>query len=575
MNDKKFDQHLNELLNGHEVPFEPEHWKLMDEHLDAFGLEEIEILDAEQISELQGFEVAAGSPDWEVMSNMLDEIDQNSADEFDHEIKENVGRYEAPYDPATWPILETKLSLAQRRRQRLVVAKSLELLVVMLLLLSLYNFYPELKSHLSQPDQPKQELTHPAPIASLIDLEVDEQDLAKVDHNLVDSESQLTSQIVRSSTNLTQPEQSIQGISHQSIQPSTIATETSLNNLVLPTEARESQLENDFIGNKKASTELSGEINQSNQITISQLNIDRDLPIQKLTPQMEGFVPDAVDTEVSEVLQLRPLMASVQPIQSLLGILHVPLYDDRTSQMLYGGFKAKLNRPALTRFGIHTGASVNILHFPADRFYTSGNEIEFAAQDLPALGYSGGFSVGWYGKRFGFETGLRYSSKSFKPGRQLLVGESLNNSKIDFQAVQIDLITVPASLSYQVKNAGKTRVYVVSGFDFNVIARANYDLKIQNNYPAPLSIAQSAAATATNREAHRIREHILDGATFNSKTFITAHAGFGVERYLNPDLSIFMQPTYYYQIPFNGFSNNNGKNIKSLNLQIGTRLPLK
>ncbi len=152
-----------------------------------------------------------------------------------------------------------------------------------------------------------------------------------------------------------------------------------------------------------------------------------------------------------------------------------------------------------------------------------------------------------------------------------MIGESLENSKVDFQAVQVDLVTVPLTLIYQIKPTGKFRFYTLGGIGFNLIAQAHYDLKIENNYPLPLSITQSASALASNREAHRIREHILDGATFKSKTHITAIVGFGLENYISHNLSLFVQPAYAHQIPLDRFSNNNGKNFKNLNIRFGAR----
>jgi hypothetical protein len=554
MHDKKFDEHIKALMRDHEVPLNPEHWQMFEEQLDMVGGEETSFLDDDLINQLKNYQANPIPGDWEVMSGLLDQADQH----FDKNIKDSVDSYEVPYDQKTWPILEKKLTYAEIRRRKLFIAKVLEVASVLLFLFTLYNFYPEIKTKVFKSDQERLTVSNDKSLFT---------HAGETDQNI----SLETARMLSTGQTSIEVETSGQ-------QPSTQKSSANINSS-LPSKSELNQSftydHSLFVGNtynderaELISVQRPRELLQANAIVVedaSQTVAEPGLPFNEVIAPVNDL-----NIETARVLAYAP-----KPIVALLGALHVPLFNNSVHQKLYGQFVANTKRKVQTRVGIHAGADVNILHFPEDNFFSAGNRISFKAQDLPALGYGGGISYGRYGRRFGIETGIHYSNKSFKPGRQLLIGESFENSKVDFQAVVIDLVSIPLSLSYQVKPTGTFRFYVVGGFDLNIIAQAHYDLNIQNNYPLPLSITQSASALASNREAHRVKEHILDGATFNGKSFVTAHAGFGIEKYLNPDLSIFMQPSYLYQVPINRFSNNGGKHFKTLNIRIGARMPLK
>jgi hypothetical protein len=106
----------------------------------------------------------------------------------------------------------------------------------------------------------------------------------------------------------------------------------------------------------------------------------------------------------------------------------------------------------------------------------------------------------------------------------------------------------------------------------HVIANANYDLIAENYYTS--SIVQNPQQLQNEKEVQRVREHMLDGAKFSTKGYLTAAGGIGVERYLNPRLSIYIQPMYEYQIQFFGLIDQNGKHLQNGSLLLGTRISL-
>ena len=577
MDHSRLDKILRDKLGNYEAPYDPSHWEMMSQKIDESGMEDPTNSMDEEIKEmLEGYEAASNPAGWSMMSSLLDEMDQIENENFDQEVKDPLMEYEAPYESKTWPVLEEKIIEEEQIRQRLYVMKALELVSVLLVLFTLYNFYPELKTKILEPGRDFAIEKIKNTKAEQQDLDVVAEFVPGTGSNVIDEE------IALNSKNGGDPQY-----------------------VVNISEAGEQIVVSEESGDVQVSTSLQIEGNKGQELFLSPSQSENDVDIAGSENTASGTVPNTT-REVKSIAPASFLHNSnlEEPKDGRSADSKIPLGAFENLNMLsreddivnsissplmaietpkpyralrLGEFSSPPTPATKTslRFGIHTTADINILYIPEDNFYSDGNRISFEAQDIPALGYGGGFTLSWDGPVWGFETGVFYSSKSFKPGRQLLIGEPLLNSKVDFQSMRFDLVSIPMSSKFHVKKKGKFRLYFVGGIDFNLIAQAHYDLLIQNNYPRSLSITQDPGFFNSNREAHRVKEHILDGAEFNSKSFFTGHAGFGIERFVSHDMSVFMQPLYTYQIPLGFIGNGNSKQLTSINIQVGARLPLR
>jgi hypothetical protein len=224
-----------------------------------------------------------------------------------------------------------------------------------------------------------------------------------------------------------------------------------------------------------------------------------------------------------------------------------------------------------------TQADFNRLRMPEDRLYSAGKEIVFPEQGIPSHGFGGGFTIALGHPLWALETGIIYSAKDFKPGRQLIVGGAFDNGSVEFESMNLQLVSVPVQYRYRFDHQGKLQAYGLAGFGLHVIARSDIDVLIKYHFPS-LSAGENPnnnpSLAETIRETRRIREHIRDGAPFSSKSFFSANAGLGLEYYMTPHKILFLQTAIQYQIPNLKFSNNNGKNIQSVSIQAGVRTPL-
>jgi hypothetical protein len=239
---------------------------------------------------------------------------------------------------------------------------------------------------------------------------------------------------------------------------------------------------------------------------------------------------------------------------------------------LPGAFLPELAKRSNLRFGMMAAVDVNTLFFPEEHFYSQGRSINFSEKEIVADGYSTGASLLFDFKKFMIETGLTYSSKDFGPDRNLFIGTSLDRHSLDFEKITLDIVSLPLFVHWKIDGKGGWRVYATGGASMHVIANANYDLIAENYYTS--SIVQNPQQLQNEKEVQRVRVHMLDGAKFSTKGYLTAAGGIGIERYLNPRLSVYIQPMYEYQIPFFGLIDQNGKHLQNGSLLLGTRISL-
>jgi hypothetical protein len=251
---------------------------------------------------------------------------------------------------------------------------------------------------------------------------------------------------------------------------------------------------------------------------------------------------------------------------------HTPFADKRPGLHLAMA-APHLATKSKVRFGMMAAADVNTLFFPEQRFYSQGRSITFSEKEIVAGGYSAGASLLFDMHKFIVETGLVYSSKTFGPGRKLFIGSTADRHSLDFENITLNIVSLPLYMHWKLDGHGMWRIYATGGASLHVIANANYDLIVEDLFassaapPDPLQLQNE-------KEVKRVREHMLDGAKFRSKAYVTAAAGFGIERYLNSRMSIYLQPMYHYQISFFGLIDQNGKHLQNGSLLLGTRITL-
>jgi len=501
-------------------------------------------------------EDSATSPDqiqaWKRIEATLDAADQA----FDETIRYKVNQFNPPYEPHTWPLFVKRLADTRNLRAKLIVLKSVEVAIVLLLLLSAVNIQRMGKMPFE---------------SDLLNSDSKRESQLKAEENKKDNESIQSTPNSTNSTNIdfTEAEQ------HQN------ASSTNKDNLLA---------ENNYSNNNSTLTEnksatrnnlASTEIPNSIFPTVDEFNTENQTSTNRqslstLAEEIPTLVLNGIDFTVEPTVIPDVNVVPDDYITAPIATAGMTSFDRSVNVIPDPKFIEPLKR-TYTEFGMLAQADYNALKMPEDHLYSSGREIIFPSKGIMSPGFGAGFTIAIGHPIWALETGVIYSAKDFEPGRQLIVGGAFDNGSVDFEAMKLQLVSLPMQFRYRFDHKGRLKAYGIGGGGFHVIAESNIDVQVKYHFPS-LAFGENPnndpTLAETIQESRRIQEHIRDGAPFSTKSFVSANVGLGVEYMLTEHKAIFLQSVAQYQIPNIAFSNNNGKHLRSVSLQVGIRGPL-
>lgn len=518
-----FDRSVRAALSGFAMPEDvTSDWEALEARMDTEEGVSEDAFDQSVRTALAGFMVPEADASWDAMEKKLEASEQES---FDDSIRSSMEKFKEPYDSSSWPVLDNKIDEDDRLRRRLIVAKVLEVAAVLLFVLTLHNLMPDIKELISPDDVANRGLAQ----------------------NQADEPVSGQSETLHATNDISD---NLESISEQGADIVNVE--------------REGVARMDFESNATAGSESIVIAN------VTSRNAQNVVPLSAM--EVNGF--ELVTLKDSESCEVTPDLnrndyVSIPPTVGATEMNKVGLATAELTPPSPRPFKSRKS----LKLSLAASLDVNSLYMPDEQFYVGGQKIRFSERTLAALGFSTGAGFIFNYGAWSFETGLYYSSKQFEPNRVLQIGKAFDVRTLDFERISLHVVSVPLYAHWNFDRKGKTRFYAVGGAGFNLIASANYDLLTRrvNSRSAP----PGAGSSKTDLEVQQIKENILDGAEFSSKSFVNVTAGFGVEHYLSQRLSIFTQPTYSYQIPFFHFSDQNGKHLENIAVQFGTRMRLR
>jgi hypothetical protein len=222
-------------------------------------------------------------------------------------------------------------------------------------------------------------------------------------------------------------------------------------------------------------------------------------------------------------------------------------------------------------------ADMSALRMSEERIFSLGQQVVFPEKRLYSQGFGGGITIATGHPRYALETGILYSSRTFSPGRMVTLGNALDNSTVDFQALRLQLVSVPLQGRFRLDRKGRIQSYAAGGMTITVVAQSDLDVVSSYNFNSLAAGADpnsDPVIARTLRETRRISETLRDGAPFSSKNYVSLNGGFGLEYVIMNHKKIFLQAQAQYQIPNLEFSNHNGKDLRALVVQAGLRSSL-
>ncbi|MBT8218495.1 MAG: outer membrane beta-barrel protein [Bacteroidia bacterium] len=607
----RFDKILRDKLINLSPMFNPSDWIIMERLLEWQGLtksdeatDEVHF-DEIAIDKLQNLAPGELAPDWDRMSAMLEQLDLDSEpdlepSEFDQAINNKLKRFEAPFTEAAWaemaPILDSdrmapvqeldniakqkltqisdiepawstmsnKISRELFLPESMVKYKVVEVLLVLLFAISLYQFplVDDFKEKVLQKDQITESNQINAPI----------QADAYADQKAPDDLAPIASISPEWSTN-------IEDAGLKIVLPSS-PTNVKLQASIIPTYKDEVTLTSKVESKTEALipsvSDFLSAINSEDLFSVKHSiyqGIVDDLPqltIMTKLIQEAYYSFDVMHSDILASQNVEQEQASFEkievidenPIQEIQAAVEKP----RIACLTCGNRDQKVGLV----LGLFSGSDYNQIVTPFDPIYALDGTKQWN------FGYGGGLSVSMQFKSWELEMGAIYASNQYQPREILeIYSGSINSGYVasTLKDIELNIVKVPLNFRFNVNLKNKWKIYALSGATMNMVIQSSYitdDVFIgTRSFATP-----SAPVRSSDLSLKDFSGGILEGGSFSDNSFLTANLGLGVERTLNNKWSLFAQPTYQRQIFSNGIGPNQDR-FNSLSLFFGTRLSLK
>lgn len=218
---------------------------------------------------------------------------------------------------------------------------------------------------------------------------------------------------------------------------------------------------------------------------------------------------------------------------------------------------------------IYGAGDINLINTPFDKLYSK------ASYNKEALNNSYGINVS---KKIGhveLETGLGYANRTYQP--QIINEEFAERdnsySEISLNKISYDIANIPINVKWHFIDQTSWKAYIMAGAALNIIANARYDIN-------EVEIQGRPTLSGFLREKPRLEEKeftngILSGGNFKDNYFASVGFGFGIEKKLVNNTSIYVQPSYQRQVLTSdiGIGPNKDK-IHTSSLQFGIKTVL-
>lgn len=265
--------------------------------------------------------------------------------------------------------------------------------------------------------------------------------------------------------------------------------------------------------------------------------------LQLVQSVAQSFSPESVSPNpVNPTLSLDNIAIANPPVATRtdllapagLAFLPVPAHTGSAPQL----FALNLAPPKTSRTGsgaFYAGLSAN---------YDQNTVVQNGYKN-PETGYGGALVVGFRKGKWGLESGIQYSGKTYQPKRQNV--EYLNDpfQGIAFyynNEVTAEVVSIPVKATRRVFKAGKTSGHLVAGASGHFAASKNYQYETLH-YPPPQPIPNPnpvLPGPAPTPEGKGILEN--GGMSYNA--YATADLGFRLEHALGGRYTAFIEPIY-------------------------------
>ena len=546
MENRKFDdfikQSLEHLDGGKYIPMD---WSSMNEQMNT------DSLDDAMKGSLENLEGAAFVPmDWNMMESKLDaamsdaEIDPQMEDIYlDAIAYDHLKNMQPAYNHEHWEMMSARLDEEYAYRRKVFVTKLFEVAIVLLLVWTAFNYFPNKKTPTP---------SSPFPIAVGTDTNSNQYNTNYLSTDL-NEQSLLDNKSV---------------VSFETTIPASIQDEgikriiNELPALVVKTNPI----------NQNAFTSIPTPPTSDNKITETPFsNNANSINLLNNKTQKATFLPleKTLTLDEDEMLKEK-LIVQISPIPSIMNSILVMDELSKGPFSLDQIIKKKKLRTREVFFSMYSSADLNFV----DSDFYNNNKREWDVYQRYRYGYGGGFALGFQLKRFLVETGISYNFVSYKQREEANIIGSFTSGYLEEQwdDAELNMVQIPLNIQYSFLVKRKWRMYSLTGVSINMALQNNYNFQLEdqeNSSSRSISLNESEIANEAS-----LYKGILEGGGLRENSYITANLGFGVERKFTYRWSLFLQPIYRRHFLIDGIGPNEDR-IHSSSLRFGAKVKIR
>lgn len=477
-------------------------------------------------SKLSDWKVDYDPSSWDQMNAHLDEalgVDETSQvdNEFDQNLIEKLEGHQTPYKSADWENLSNKLDKEDSIQRRIIKIAALQFVVVFLVFLSLWNWKGAEMVHIHKEKQAQK---------TALSFAFAQQQENFYQQFLTDLEAR------NNFASTTAPLLEFAKIANR------IKNETSkISNLELEDQTIE-LLQNALVINKQSqpmAMQFSKEediLEVNNSMVTADAKIDLtvvDLSIENIEA-LANVTPN-IDYENEVLKEPKFVLLNIEP-------------EKKKTEFSVGG----LFSPDLY-----------VIRSPEDPVY------HYSGHYSDSYGLSGGISFSARKKSLELESGILYSSVSYKPRE---IPEFYASEGRAYETYLNDILFNVISVPLQLKkhfNIGKSSTfYALAGTSFNGIINSNFDIHLEQlEILDPLT--EGFAENKPQLDKKDFDPGLFEGGSIFDNAFVTADLGIGFQQLVSNKFSFYVQPTLHTQFT-NGIGPNNDK-LHKLSVYLGAK----
>ena len=187
--------------------------------------------------------------------------------------------------------------------------------------------------------------------------------------------------------------------------------------------------------------------------------------------------------------------------------------------------------------GLVAGPDVNFVNSPFDLNLLKN----------PIQSQSGSMTIGATLSKdiglFEISTGLLYSNKNYFPNRIREFVPSINQKYLEtsLRSLEFEQIKIPLMVNLHTPRSSGWSMYGTIGIGANIITKTQYDIETQVR---SFSAAPSSSSGVEDLNLRELPRGAFQSGTFGNNVYLSAMAGFGIEKRINNKLGFSLLTTY-------------------------------